>query len=153
MERLDEGRLHPKLKIPRLTRTSLVGDEHSSKELFEQPATVSEKKDAISVQWSRSNGHWSDWQVRRTRVWWELQHWRRTCRRTRSHTPSSCPRPGLSSETGNDSIVNVFETSNEWAALKLDQFEKSPVIRLFVLMIRNRVCVTVLWFWVRIRIW
>jgi hypothetical protein len=40
MERLDQGHLHPKLEVPRLTsnqtRASLVGGEHSIKELFKQ---------------------------------------------------------------------------------------------------------------------
>jgi hypothetical protein len=43
MERLDQGHLYPLLEVARLTcpagnriRASSVGDEHSSKELFEQ---------------------------------------------------------------------------------------------------------------------
>jgi hypothetical protein len=44
MERLDQGHLHLKLEVPRLTClaresktwASMVGGEHSSKELFEQ---------------------------------------------------------------------------------------------------------------------
>ena len=39
MERLDQGHLHPKLEVPRLTslgRELNLGGEHSSKELFKQ---------------------------------------------------------------------------------------------------------------------
>jgi hypothetical protein len=43
MERLDQGNLHPKLEVPRLTclvresnPTSEVGGKHTSKELLEQ---------------------------------------------------------------------------------------------------------------------
>ncbi len=36
MKSLDQGHLHPKLEVPRLNRirASVVGGEHSSKELF-----------------------------------------------------------------------------------------------------------------------
>ncbi len=69
-----------------LTQASVVGGDHSSKELLElhfisywkhlhMSPWQYHKKGCDFCSWSLSNGH-MNWNVTRTRVWWELQHWR-----------------------------------------------------------------------------
>jgi hypothetical protein len=64
MERLDQGLLHPKLEVPRLTcpgqdqRASMVGGEHSRKEPFKQLVNgYSEQLHMILQQCKEKLGH------------------------------------------------------------------------------------------------